>query len=90
MRFTVRLQDDRYLDMEFSSKKGILYIHSPVPHLTKYQLGELANILGWKIILKMTDEEIVPLDIKDTLENTSDYYRLCIVFKMLSMVVADR
>ena len=87
MRFTVRLENDNYLDLEFRLDTGTLYIHSPIPEITKDEIHELAAILGCKIHLVITGEVILPRNYKR--KPMSNYSRLLIVCKMLEMVITD-
>lgn len=88
MRFTVRLENDNYLDLEFRLDTETLYIHSPIPEITKDEIHKLAEILGYKIHLVITDEEILPKNYKR--KSMSNYSRLLIVCKMLGMVITDK
>lgn len=88
MRFTVRLENDNYLDLEFDLKSGTLYIHSPIPEITKDEIHKLAAILGYKIHLVITNEVVLPKDY--TRKKMSNYSRLQIVCKMLEMIVTDK
>lgn len=88
MRFTVRLENDSYLDLEFRLDTGTLYIHSPIPEITKDEIHKLATVLGYKIHLVITNEVILPKDYKQ--KKMSNYARLLIVCKMLEMVITDK
>lgn len=88
MRFTVRLENDNYLDLEFRLDTGTLYIHSPIPEITKDEIHELAAILGYKIHLVITGEVILPKDYKR--KKMSNYTRLLVICKMLEMVITDK
>lgn len=88
MRFTVRLENDNYLDLEFRLDTETLYIHSPIPEITKDEIHKLAAILGYKIHLVITGEIILPKDYKR--KKMSNYTRLLIICKMLEMVITDK
>lgn len=88
MRFTIRLKDDDYVDLEFDYRRGELYIHSPLPNLTRKQLTKLATTLGWKIHLKITDEIYLPYYYIDN--DDSNFNRLLTVCKALSWVISNK
>lgn len=88
MRFTVRLENDNYLDLEFRLDTETLCIHSPIPEITKDEIHKLAAILGYKIHLVITNEVVLPKDYKR--KKMSNYSRLQIVCKMLEMIVTDK
>ena len=88
MRFTVRLENDNYLDLEFRLDTGTLYIHSPIPEITKDEINKLAAILGYKIHLVITNEVILPKSYKR--KSMSNYSRLLVVCKMLEMIITDK
>jgi hypothetical protein len=88
LRFTVRLENDNYLDLEFDLKSGTLYIHSPIPEITKGEIHKLATVLGYKIHLIITNEVILPRTYKR--KSMSNYSRLLIVCKMLEMIITDK
>lgn len=88
MRFTVRLENDNYLDLEFDLKSGTLYIHSPIPEVSNKEICKLATVLGYKIHLTITNEIILPRNYKQ--QSMSNYNRLLIVCKMLEMVITDK
>lgn len=88
MRFTVRLENDNYLDLEFDLKSGTLYIHSPIPEITKDEIHKLATVLGYKIHLIITNEVVLPRAYKR--KSMSNYSRLLIVCKMLEMIITDK
>lgn len=88
MRFTIRLENDNYLDLEFRLDTGTLYIHSPIPEITKDEIHKLATVLGYKIHLVITNEVILPKDYKR--KKMSNFHRLLIVCKMLEMTITDK
>lgn len=88
MRFTIRLKDDDYVDLEFDYRRGELCIHSPLPNITRKQLTKLASTLGWKIHLKITDEIYLPSNYNEN--NDSNFNRLLTVCKSLSWVVSNK
>ena len=88
MRFTDRLENDNYLDLEFDLKSGTLYIHSPIPELSNKEIYKLATVLGYKIHLTITNEVILPRNYKQ--QSMSNYNRLLIVCKMLEMVITHK
>lgn len=88
MRFTIRLENDNYLDLEFRLDTGTLYIHSPIPEITKDEIHKLATVLGYKIYLVITNEVILPKDYKQ--QKMNNFHRLLIVCKMLEMVITDK
>lgn len=88
MRFTIRLENDNYLDLEFRLDTGTLYIHSPIPEITSKQLYKLASILGYKIHLVITGDVILPRNYKQ--QKMNNFHRLLIVCKMLEMTITDK
>lgn len=88
MRFTVRLENDNYLDLEFRLDTETLYIHSPIPEISDKEIHKLATVLGYKIHLVITNEVILPRNYKR--KSMSNYSRLLIVCKMLEMVITDK
>lgn len=60
MQFTIKLKDDRYLDLLLIPSKQTLVILSPIPDLTKEQLTDLVVAFGYTIILPLTGVEYEP------------------------------
>lgn len=56
MEFTIKLKNDRYLDLVLFPSKRILVINSPIPDLDKSDLEDLVAAFGYKIALSLTSE----------------------------------
>lgn len=81
MQFTIKLKDDRYLDLLLLPSKRILVIMSPIPNLTETQLTDLVAAFGYTIILPLTsikyEPDIESNDIKEKYNKSlNEYYNM--------------
>lgn len=64
MQFTIKLKNDRYLDLLLLPSKRLLVILSPIPDLTEEQLTDLVAAFGYSVALPLTDTVFEP-DLKN-------------------------
>lgn len=64
MRLTVRLQDERYLDMTINTSKRECIFNTPIPEITVDELQQLANKNNYILHLPITDTTIQPEDLQ--------------------------
>ena len=64
MQFTIKLKNDRYLDLLLLPSKRVLVILSPIPDLTEEQLTDLVAAFGYSVALPLTDTMFEP-DLKN-------------------------
>lgn len=81
MQFTIKLKNDRYLDLLLLPSKRILVILSPIPDLTEEQLKDLVATFNYKVALPLTDILLEPYiedeEVKQRYENsTNNFYDL--------------
>lgn len=81
MQFTIKLENDRYLDLLLIPSKRILVIMSPIPNLTEDELTELVAAFNYTIILPLTGVEYKPdlktPDVKETyLKSLNKFYTM--------------
>lgn len=72
MEFTIKLKNDRYLDLVLFPSKHILVINSPIPDLDKSDLEDLVAAFGYKIALPLTGEMY---DFKIQEDKKVEYYK---------------
>ena len=60
MKCTLRLKDDRYIDIEIDRDTKTLIFYSPIPEITRDDLTQLSDESGYTIILTITREVIQP------------------------------
>lgn len=60
MKCTLRLKDDRYIDVEIDRDTKTLTFYSPIPEITRDDLTQLSDESGYTIILTITQEVIQP------------------------------
>lgn len=60
MRFTVRLKNDHYVDMDIDVSNRILTLISPIPNISEEDLLELSDTYHYHIRLPITEEIINP------------------------------
>ena len=60
MKCTLRLKNDRYIDVEIDRDTRTLIFYSPIPELTRDDLIQLSNESNYTIILTITQEVIQP------------------------------
>lgn len=60
MKCTLRLKDDRYIDVEIDRDTKTLIFYSPIPEITKDDLIQISDNFGYTLILTITQEVIQP------------------------------
>lgn len=60
MLVTLRVSDDRYIDVDIRIQDRIIVLCNPIPDLTRNQAQYLADLFHYAIVLPITEEVINP------------------------------
>lgn len=74
MQLTMRLNNDNYLDFHINFELRELTLLSPIPNITMEELMQVADDMHYKINLLITEEQIIPDDLKIPDKEIDKYY----------------
>lgn len=86
---TLKVDDDKYIDLEVDLEKRELIFYSPIPYLTREDLFKIVDTFKFKVVLPITEEIIEP-DEKGSFEYSGDVVdRLCLLLTLVSFTISE-
>lgn len=87
MRFTVRLDNDRYLDLKLDVSNRKLYILSPIPDIDLSTLMKISDDMRYRLILPITGNVIEPDKKEFTPEENENSFMLSADSAIMSVLL---